>query len=45
VKYEAHVSDGVTHAFNSDTSEARSDRAAAELAWSRTVAFLRAAFG
>jgi carboxymethylenebutenolidase len=29
----------VPHAFNNDTSEARCDKAAADLAWSRTVAF------
>ncbi|KGF70798.1 carboxymethylenebutenolidase [Hoeflea sp. BAL378] len=39
--FEIHVYDGVNHAFNNDTSEARYDKAAAELAWSRTVAFFR----
>lgn len=33
--------DGVNHAFNNDTSEARYDKAAADLAWGRTVAFLK----
>jgi carboxymethylenebutenolidase len=32
----------VNHGFNNDTNEARYDRAAAEQAWTRTVAFLRA---
>jgi carboxymethylenebutenolidase len=39
--YELHVYEGVNHAFNNDTNEARYDRAAAELAWGRTVEFLR----
>ncbi len=39
--YELFVYDGVNHAFNNDTSEARYDKAAADLAWSRTVAFLK----
>ena len=32
---------GRRHAFNNDTSEARYNKEAAELAWSRTVAFLK----
>lgn len=31
---------GVDHAFNNDTSAERYDKAAADLAWGRTVAFL-----
>ena len=31
--------DGVNHAFNNDTSAERYDKAAAELAWKRTLAF------
>ena len=31
--------DGVNHAFNNDTSAERYDKAAAELAWTRTLAF------
>lgn len=38
--YEMHMYEGVNHAFHNDTSEARYDREAAKLAWSRTVAFL-----
>lgn len=38
--FEIHVYDGVNHAFNNDTSAARYDKAAADLAWGRTVAFL-----
>ena len=41
-RYEIFVYDGVNHAFNNDTSAARYDKAAAELAWGRTVAFLKA---
>jgi len=39
--FEIHVYDGVNHAFNNDTSAARYDKAAADLAWQRTVAFLK----
>lgn len=37
-----YVYDGVNHAFSNDTSAARYDKAAADLAWSRTVEFLKA---
>jgi carboxymethylenebutenolidase len=39
--YELYVYDGVNHAFNNDTNESRYNKAAADLAWSRTVAFLK----
>lgn len=39
--YELHLYPGVNHAFNNDTNAARYDKAAAELAWGRTVAFLK----
>jgi carboxymethylenebutenolidase len=39
--YEIHMYDGVNHAFNNDTNAARYDKAAADLAWQRTVAFLK----
>lgn len=42
VDYALHMYENVNHAFNNDTSAARYDKAAAELAWSRTVAFLKA---
>ncbi|HEX8665239.1 MAG TPA: dienelactone hydrolase family protein [Beijerinckiaceae bacterium] len=38
--YELHMYEGVNHAFNNDTGS-RYDKVAADLAWSRTVAFLR----
>jgi carboxymethylenebutenolidase len=41
VKHELHVYEGVNHAFNNDTSAARYDKAAADLAWSRTVAWFK----
>jgi carboxymethylenebutenolidase len=37
--YTAHVYEGVNHAFHNDTGGARYDRAAATLAWSRTLEF------
>ncbi len=40
--YEIHVYPNVNHAFNNDTSAARYDKAAADLAWTRTVGFLKA---
>lgn len=39
--FEIHVYEGVNHAFNNDTSAARYDKAAADLAWERTVEFFR----
>jgi carboxymethylenebutenolidase len=43
VDYQLFVYDGVNHAFNNDTSSARYDKAAADLAWQRTMEFFRAA--
>jgi len=40
--FTIHVYDGVNHAFNNDTSVARYDKKAADLAWGRTVDFLKA---
>ncbi len=39
--YELHVYAEVNHAFNNDTSAARYNKQAAELAWSRTISFLK----
>ncbi len=39
--YELFVYDGVNHAFNNDTSEARYNKSAADLAFSRSVVFLK----
>jgi carboxymethylenebutenolidase len=40
--FTIHVYEGVNHAFNNDTSSARYDKKAADLAWGRTVQFLKA---
>ncbi len=39
--FELHVYDGANHAFNNDTNAARYDKATADLAWGRTVEFLK----
>jgi carboxymethylenebutenolidase len=36
-----HLYEGVNHAFNNDTSAERYNKAAADLAWTRTLAFFR----
>jgi carboxymethylenebutenolidase len=41
VDYKVYIYEGANHAFNNDTSAARYDKAAADLAWSRTVAFFK----
>lgn len=41
VRFDAYTYDGVNHAFNNDTSGARYNKAAAFLAWKRTIAALR----
>ena len=38
-KYTLYIYPGTQHAFNDDTGAARYNKAAAELAWSRTLAF------
>lgn len=40
-EFTVHIYEGAQHAFNNDTSEARYDKAAADLAWGRTVAFFK----
>ncbi len=40
-EFAIHIYDGAQHAFNNDTSEARYNKTAADLAWSRTVSFLK----
>jgi carboxymethylenebutenolidase len=39
--YELYMYEGVNHAFNNDTNAARYSKEAADLAWSRTVDFLK----
>ena len=41
VSYQLFMYDGVQHAFNNDTNAARYDKAAADLAWGRTIGFLK----
>jgi carboxymethylenebutenolidase len=41
VDHTMHMYDGVNHAFHNDTGEARYDKDAAELAWSRTIEFFK----
>jgi carboxymethylenebutenolidase len=43
VVHEIHMYEGANHAFNNDTSQARYNKEAADLAWSRTVEFLKSA--
>jgi carboxymethylenebutenolidase len=39
--YQIYVYEGVNHAFNNDTSAARYNKEAADLAWSRTIGLFR----
>ncbi len=39
--YEIYMYEGAQHAFNNDTNAARYNKEAADLAWSRTVTFLK----
>lgn len=41
IPYEQYLYGGVHHAFHNDTSAARYDAAAAQLAWERTLAFFK----
>jgi carboxymethylenebutenolidase len=43
--YELHMYEGANHAFNNDTNAARYNKDAADLAWGRTVAFLKTYLG
>jgi len=44
-KVETYTYDGVNHAFNNDTSAERYNKVAADLAWSRTLAFFKQQLG
>ena len=44
-RYTIHMYDGVNHAFNNDTGAARYNKEAADLAWSRTIAFFKENLG
>jgi carboxymethylenebutenolidase len=39
--YQLYLYDGAQHAFNNDTNPARYNKAAADLAWGRTITFLK----
>ncbi|HVN23794.1 MAG TPA: dienelactone hydrolase family protein [Syntrophorhabdales bacterium] len=41
VDYKLFMYEGAQHAFNNDTNAARYNKEAAQLAWSRTIAFLK----
>lgn len=41
VNYQIYVYEGAKHAFNNDTSAERYNKAAADLAWQRTISFLK----
>jgi carboxymethylenebutenolidase len=43
VEHQIYVYEGANHAFNNDTSEARYNKEAADLAWGRTIEFLKSA--
>ncbi|MGH6874743.1 MAG: dienelactone hydrolase family protein [Aestuariivirgaceae bacterium] len=43
VGHQIYVYEGANHAFNNDTSEARYNKEAADLAWGRTIEFLKSA--
>jgi carboxymethylenebutenolidase len=45
ITYELFMYEGANHAFNNDTNAARYNKAAADLAWSRTIAFLQKHLG
>ena len=42
---DLYVYEGVNHAFNNDTSAERYNKAAADLAWKRTLAFFKKYLG
>ncbi len=39
--YEIYIYEGAQHAFNNDTNDTRYNKEAADLAWSRTIAFFQ----
>lgn len=41
VRYDVQIYEGVDHAFNNDTNTARYNKDAADLAWSRSMTFLK----
>jgi carboxymethylenebutenolidase len=45
VQFQIYMYEGANHAFNNDTSEARYNKTAADLAWSRTIGFFKESLG
>jgi carboxymethylenebutenolidase len=45
VFFESYMYEGANHAFNNNTNPSRCNKEAAELAWTRTVAFFRKHLG
>jgi len=45
VTFESYLYEGVNHAFNNDTGAARYNKEAADLAWGRTISFLKRLLG
>lgn len=45
IPYTLYIYEGVNHAFHNDTAGTRYDKAAADLAWQRTVDFLKETLG
>lgn len=43
--YQVYMYEGANHAFNNDTGAARYNKAAADLAWERTISFLKQHLG
>jgi carboxymethylenebutenolidase len=43
--FTIHIYEGANHAFNNDTSAARYDKKTADLAWDRTISFLKDRLG
>jgi carboxymethylenebutenolidase len=41
INYKIHIYEGAQHAFNNDTAPARYNKEAAQLAWQRTISFLK----
>ena len=41
VDYQIYIYEGAQHAFNNDTDPARYNKEAAQLAWQRTISFLK----
>jgi carboxymethylenebutenolidase len=41
IDYKIYMYEGAQHAFNNDTTPSRYNKEAAQLAWGRTIAFLK----